>query len=352
MNIQPGASFQSLVQHYCFVVDERACFFCLEAVTFIVRARYKFQFVSAINLSESSCLTLYATLACQSYLVFVRHIHVSPETNTLNIMSSPMTKKIRSQSPDTTVAVGKGESMEEFECYKFVLAFASPFFDAMLSTDMSEKNSSRIELPDKDPEEWKLFYTFIDPSMIGNANHDATITEDVAMKLVPLFHEFQMESYVNKCDNVLSEKVKTLSHLNADAKPNAGLWDKDRIMKRTPAYRREALTRRRNAFDGIIELLQFACIYDLPITKIRAESCICFLLHELLLETIDLFDLQKVKSLVQLTLPLNEVEIKCRKQFVSLGKSEILWDFLTEKNFEWRLSRRGDQSSAARSLLW
>lgn len=56
-------------------------------------------------------------------------------------------KKIRSQSPDVTVIVGKGDNMQAFECYKIVLSFASPFFDAMLSVEMAEKNASRIELP-------------------------------------------------------------------------------------------------------------------------------------------------------------------------------------------------------------
>ena len=42
---------------------------------------------------------------------------------------SPTPKKIRSQPPDVIVAVGQGESMQEFPCYKIALSFASPYFD-------------------------------------------------------------------------------------------------------------------------------------------------------------------------------------------------------------------------------
>ena len=47
---------------------------------------------------------------------------------------------------------------------------------AMLSTNMTENNESRIEFPDKDPtDQWKVFYPFIDPSKIGMATPSAII---------------------------------------------------------------------------------------------------------------------------------------------------------------------------------
>jgi hypothetical protein len=75
--------------------------------------------------------------------------------------------------PDVTVVVGTGDNQQEFECYKVVLSFASPYLDAMLSNDMVENNNSRIEFPDKDPDEWKIVYGY----MIA---HDTDIVKENA----------------------------------------------------------------------------------------------------------------------------------------------------------------------------
>jgi hypothetical protein len=61
--------------------------------------------------------------------------------------------------PHTHVCTG--DNQEEFECYKVVLSLASPYLDAMLSNDMVESSTSRIEFPDKDPEEWKIVYGYM-----------------------------------------------------------------------------------------------------------------------------------------------------------------------------------------------
>ena len=72
-------------------------------------------------------------------------------------------KRIRSMPNDVTVVVGAGENQQEFECYnyKVVLSIASPYLDAMLSNEMVENSTSRIEFPDKDPEEWKILYGYM-----------------------------------------------------------------------------------------------------------------------------------------------------------------------------------------------
>ena len=74
--------------------------------------------------------------------------------------------------PDVTVVVGTGDNQQEFECYKTVLSFASQYLDAMLSNDMVENSTSRIEFPDKDPEEWKIVY--------GYMIHDTDIDDENA----------------------------------------------------------------------------------------------------------------------------------------------------------------------------
>jgi len=56
---------------------------------------------------------------------------------------------VRVQSPDVIVAVGSGDNMQEFECYKINLSFAAEYFDIMLSSGMVEDTISRISFPDK-----------------------------------------------------------------------------------------------------------------------------------------------------------------------------------------------------------
>ena len=93
--------------------------------------------------------------------------------------------------------------MQEFECYRVVLSFATDYFDIMLSTSMKESQTSRISLPDKDPEEWKLFYTFVDPSLC----REAKVTKANAMTLVPWFHEFQMTRLLDECDKFIAARL-------------------------------------------------------------------------------------------------------------------------------------------------
>jgi hypothetical protein len=107
--------------------------------------------------------------------------------------------KLRSHPPDVVVVVGSGDDAEEFECYQLILRMASEVFDAMLSGSMRESQTARIELPDKDPAEWKLFYEFIDPT----ACREAKITTANVMKLVPWFHQFQVERLSKECDQIM-----------------------------------------------------------------------------------------------------------------------------------------------------
>ena len=113
-------------------------------------------------------------------------------------------KKTCSIPPDVIVAVGKGEKMEEFECYGVLLAFASnDYFGKMLTSQMKEATTKRISFPDKDPEEWKEVYKFIDYDL----KDDAKITEGNVSMLLPWFHLFQMTKHIEECDEVLKAMV-------------------------------------------------------------------------------------------------------------------------------------------------
>ena len=111
-------------------------------------------------------------------------------------------KKMRSQPPDVVIAVGEGDKMQEFECYSIILCFASPdYFDSMLSLQMKESETRRIVFPDKNPEEWKEVYKFIDYETKDTAH----VTNDNVHTLLPWFHMLQMTGLIVECDKVLSE---------------------------------------------------------------------------------------------------------------------------------------------------
>lgn len=234
---------------------------------------------------------------------------------------------LRSQTQDVIVVVGEGDAEQEFECYKLVLAFASPYLDVMLSSDMIEANSNRIKFPHRDPEEWKLFYQFIDPNQIRTAMQDASINRETATTLVSWFHEFQMEAYLLKCDNVLVGDAKTLSKMKwPGPKPDDSFWDKESDDKQ---FR---LNQRKANFSQLVGLLVLACTYDLHKTKANAESTIEYLLKESNRGmTHDLFEPHVTQSLVDLLLPLEEGVgddgVKC---YGPRGNSTMFWYCLPE----------------------
>ena len=207
------------------------------------------------------------------------------------------TKGIRSQAPDVTVSVGSGESKQEFKCYKVVLSFASPYLDAMLSSSMKEGEVGHIDFPDKDPEEWKLFYKFISPQKLGESNHSAAeITNENVMILLPWFHEFQIHDYVKKCDDYLAQSY--FRHWKTE---NVG---------------------RKSKFEAMLGVLEFAHRYDLESSKAAMEKKVSDLM-DMLPQTHDLFDLPTVKTLLQFVLPLelsNDAGVRMKE-----GESLHIW---------------------------
>ncbi|KAK1747797.1 hypothetical protein QTG54_001760 [Skeletonema marinoi] len=222
-------------------------------------------------------------------------------------MSSPgPSKKIRSQPPDVIVAVGSGESMQEFHCYRVILSFASDYFDTMLSASMIENETGRIEFTNKDPLMWKKFYSFIDPDKLSVAETHATIDVTTAITFVPWFHEFQMTSFLKKCDVVLAERVEKIR-----------------------AYEHEFLSFNDCDVDNgglqeVIELLKLSCTYDLDKSKDKTEEYICSLL-ETIQNTSDLFDVHRIKSLHSLFAP---VDIEQCTVFYEDGEEEIVKEII------------------------
>jgi len=84
-----------------------------------------------------------------------------------------------------------------------------------------------------------------------------------------------------------------------------------------------------------IHLLELSCIYDLQKTKDETERCIeVFLRWDNLLKTSHLFDIPSIKVLTNLFLPLAQEENHGYKYFVSEGKSQVLWSWLEDREFE------------------
>lgn len=129
------------------------------------------------------------------------HHEVIMKDDKIKDSSQPPKKKFRSIEEDLTVIVGSGDKEQTFKCYKVLLCLESVYFDTMLSCSMQEKERSTIRFPYKDPEEWKLWYTFIDP----DTKKGSKITNDNIRILLPWFHEFQMQSFVDECDEFLSK---------------------------------------------------------------------------------------------------------------------------------------------------
>lgn len=143
---------------------------------------------------------------------------------------------------------------QEFQCYRVALSLASPVFDAMLSADMAENNNSRINLPEKDPDEWQIFYGIV------VRDNSVRINDDNATMLPKWFHEFQMIKYLDECDGVLTEKVDSLT------KKDGSKYD-DRYWKSVTD-----VVEKKTRFNSVIDLLEVSCIYDLKNTKNKASN--------------------------------------------------------------------------------
>ncbi|KAL3789293.1 hypothetical protein HJC23_000359 [Cyclotella cryptica] len=258
-------------------------------------------------------------------------------------MSSPTTKRILSQEPDVTVVVGRGQSKQEFLCYGALLACVSPVLDAMLKSGMMESENRRIEFPTKDPDEWQLFLECIDPASAtlfrydnhfdesdfyiiddresqeseaivdvesNESDHNALLSRSNMMKLLPWFHELQMDAYLRTCDYILylgERKYNFWKDISAVQSEKARL----------------------------LELLSLSTKYDLERTRDVAERKVGDLLELFCwgLGNADNFDLATVHELVQLFRPLrlwkNEVIDESPEKRRRIDRGNVLYQAFT-----------------------
>ena len=208
----------------------------------------------------------------------------------------PSPKRLKFQPPDVIVAVGQGDEVVEFECYGALLSVASEVFDTMLSTNMKEKETRRIELPDKNPQEWGIFYDFVE-------NRDAKVeatersgvessdilseTKERARLLLPWFNEFQMSALVKECDNALQKELPT-----TEGKGNRyfkKFWLRDDESQSHEMERKEM-------FQLCHELLSMSCVYDLPKTQKHVARTLRYAIKY----ADDLFNVDTLKTIIPL----------------------------------------------------
>lgn len=128
----------------------------------------------------------------------------------INDLDSPFPPQLHRRClghPDLEVVVGGTSFMH----HSFILCYSSEYFDTMLASGMQESQTKKIEFPDKNPEEWKLFYPFLEPRSMSTADC-VKITKENAKAILPWFHEFGMTKLLNESDEKLWSSLLLVKH--------------------------------------------------------------------------------------------------------------------------------------------
>jgi hypothetical protein len=184
-------------------------------------------------------------------------------------------KRARTEQPYVTIIVGG----EKFRHSRQVLCNASEVFERKLNFNVSESLSSTTVFPHGDPEDWKLFASFLEP-LSG-----AKITQSNVEMLVPWFHEFGIANMLNECDKVYYRKIfpKGKTFCARDDEDYGKLSEHD-------------LKRVRNDFHILANVCEFSQKYGLVETQ---EEALYHLDHIVWCKE-DVLDLQCVSKFVSL----------------------------------------------------
>jgi len=93
---------------------------------------------------------------------------------------------------------------QRFHVHRSTLAFWSPVFERMFTSDVKEKNSDEIPLPGKKASEVKELLQIMYPSL-----EEKVITRNNCYFLLDLAREYQIASITRKCEDFLVSAVKT-----------------------------------------------------------------------------------------------------------------------------------------------
>ena len=92
---------------------------------------------------------------------------------------------------------------ERFHVHRAMLAFWSPVFEKMFTSEFQEKDTNEVSLPGKKASEIKEMLLLMYPSLT-----EKEITEENCYFLFKLAHEYQMAAIVTRCEDFMAEKVK------------------------------------------------------------------------------------------------------------------------------------------------
>ena len=92
---------------------------------------------------------------------------------------------------------------ERLHVHRAVLALSSPVFEKMFTSEFQEKDKNEIPLPGKKSSEVKELLLVIYPFLAGKE-----ITEMNCYFLMKLAHEYQMETIVQRCEDLMVHNVK------------------------------------------------------------------------------------------------------------------------------------------------
>ena len=92
---------------------------------------------------------------------------------------------------------------QRFHVHRGTLAFWSPVFEKMLSTEFKEKNNDEILLPGKKASEFEVMLHMMYPSLA-----EKLVTKINCYFLFELAHEYQIEDITQKCVNLMVSMVK------------------------------------------------------------------------------------------------------------------------------------------------
>ena len=92
---------------------------------------------------------------------------------------------------------------QKFHVHRSILAFWSPVFEKMFTTEFKEKNNDEIPLPGKKAREIRALLLMMYPSV-----EEKQVTKANCYFLFELAHEYQIESIARKCEAQMASMVK------------------------------------------------------------------------------------------------------------------------------------------------
>jgi len=123
----------------------------------------------------------------------------------MSTMDSPKHETWDTRWSDFSIVVATGE---ELRCHKVLLAKCSPFFDAMLSSNMEETKNSKMEAKEFSLETVRTFLEFVYANSYAFESYGEDFDEEqITPQLIRLCHLYGVESLFNVAQDYLSANI-------------------------------------------------------------------------------------------------------------------------------------------------